>query len=421
MNRSENRQQPRDGSAYTSAVDFETAYRAVESRDRRFDGRVFCGVLSTRVYCRPVCPVPMPERRSVRFFATAAAAEEAGFRACRRCRPESSPDSPDWDVRADLVGRGLRLIADGVVDDGGVEALARRLTVGSRQLHRSFVQELGTGPLAVARSRRARLAKQLLEQTNLPSTDVAFAAGFRSVRSYHETVRRLYGRTPTEVRRRRRGDDPGDGALTLRLGFRPPFSSEAAMQFLAARAVPGMEEAAAGCYRRSLRARDGRGIVVVVGVPPAPKARAAHLALEVVVDEPPEIGRLVQAVRRLFDLDADMAAIDDALAADPALAPSVRGTPGVRLPGAADPFETAVRIVLGQQVSVAGARTFCARIVAAFGEPLERPLGAVTHLFPEPESLEEAPLERVGLTRARAETVRRLGGAVASGRVDLSG
>lgn len=424
MNRSETRQRSLAGPAYTSGVDFETMYRAVESRDPRFDGRVFCGVLSTGVYCRPVCPVPMPRRRSVRFFATAAAAEEAGFRACRRCRPEASPDSPDWDVRADLVGRGLRLIAHGVVDDEGVEGLARRLAIGSRHLHREFVRELGTGPLAVARTRRARLAKQLLEQTNLPSTDIAFAAGFRSVRAYHETVRRLYGRTPTEVRRRRRGDDVragDDGGLTLRLSFRPPFATTALMGFLATRAVPGMESVDGGTYRRSLRVAgpDGGSRGVVVAVTPHPSE--PHVRLEVVVDEPPQLGPVVQAVRRLFDLDADAAAIDEALAGDPALARMVAVEPGVRLPGGAEPFETAVRIVLGQQVSVAGARTFCARLVASFGEPLDRSVGTVSHAFPEPAALAKAPLETIGLTGARAETVRRLAGAVAIGRIDLSG
>ena len=186
---------------------FEVTYRAVEARERRLDGRVFVAVTSTGIYCRPVCPVPMPRREHVVFFRAAAAAEGAGFRACRRCRPETSPDSPDWDVRADLVGRGLRLIADGIVDHDGIDGLARRLSVGSRHLHRAFVQELGTGPLAVARSRRAALAKQLLEQTDLPSTDVAFASGFSSVRSYHDTVRRVYDRTPTEIRTRRRADE----------------------------------------------------------------------------------------------------------------------------------------------------------------------------------------------------------------------
>jgi AraC family transcriptional regulator of adaptative response / DNA-3-methyladenine glycosylase II len=416
MNMSESRQTAPGAGAYTSAVDFEAAYRAVESRDQRFDGRVFCGVLSTGVYCRPICPVPMPGRRRVRFFGTAAAAEEAGFRACRRCRPEASPDSPDWDVRADLVGRGLRLVASGVVDDEGVEGLARRLSVGARQLRRAFVDELGTGPLAVARTHRARLAKQLLEQTDLPSTDVAFAAGFSSVRQYHETVRRLYGRTPTELRRHRRKLDPG-GGLSLRLAFRPPFAADALLSFLTARAVPGLEEVVDGTYRRSLGTRSGGSVVMAV----TPRAGGAHVLLEVAVDEPTELSPVVQAARRLFDLDADAAAIDDLLACDAALRESVVREPGVRLPGAAEPFEQAVRIVLGQQVSVAGARTLCARLVRSHGGALTNPVGTVTHLFPTPEALAEARLTDVGLTRARAESVRRLAEAVAVGKVDLSG
>ncbi|HXJ67209.1 MAG TPA: AlkA N-terminal domain-containing protein [Actinomycetota bacterium] len=414
---SETRQTRPRRRAYTCDVDFETAYRAVESRDARFDGRVFCGVLSTGVYCRPVCPVPMPNRDRVRFFPTAAAAEEEGFRACRRCRPESSPDSPDWDVRADLVGRGLRLIAEGVVDDEGVEGLARRLAVGTRQLHRTFVTELGTGPLAVARTRRARLAKQLLEQTDLPSTEVAFAAGFRSVRQYHDTVRRLYGRPPGEVRRRRRRDDPGEGGPTLRLAARAPFPADPLLAFLGVRAVPGLEELNGRTFRRSLRTRGGGAVVLSL----TPAASSASVALHAAVDEPTELGPVVQAARRLFDLDADPAAIDGVLSRDPALRASVRAVPGLRLPGAADPFETAVRIVLGQQVSVAGARTFCARLVARYGDALEHPAGGITHRFPSPAALAEASLDGVGLTGARVETVRRLAEAVAVGKLDLSG
>ncbi len=417
MNKSETRQTRPCAAAYTCGVDFETAYRAVESRDVRFDRRVFCGVLSTGVYCRPVCPVPMPGRNRVRFFPTAAAAEDAGFRACRRCRPETSPDSPDWDVRADLVGRGLRLIADGVVDAEGVEGLARRLAVGSRQLHRTFLAELGTGPLAVARTRRARLAKQLLEQTDLPSTDVAFAAGFRSVRQYHDAVRRLYGRTPGEIRSRRRRDDAGAGGLALRLAYRPPLAAAELMRFLGARAVPGLEEFVAGTFRRSLRTRASRAAVLSM----TPHPTVPHVVLEVTVDEPTELGPVVQAARRLFDLDADPAAIDGALAADPVLRAAVATVPGLRLPGAAEPFEMAVRIVIGQQVSVAGARTLTARLVAEFGEPLEHPVGTVTHLFPAARVLAEVSLEGIGLTRSRAETVRRLAEAVAVGKVDLSG
>ena len=240
---------------------FEVTYAAVEARERRLDGRVFVGVTSTGIYCRPVCPVPKPKREHVRFFPAAAAAESAGFRACRRCRPEASPDSPDWDVRSDLVGRGLRLIAEGVVDREGIDGLAGRLSVGSRHLHRAFVQELGTGPLSVTRSRRAALAKQLLEQTDLLSTDVAFAAGFSSVRSYHDTLRRVYGRTPTEIRGRR-PDDVGSEAPELRLAFRPPLAADRLLAFLAARAIPGVESVAGGRYSRAVRSPAGRPVVL---------------------------------------------------------------------------------------------------------------------------------------------------------------
>jgi AraC family transcriptional regulator, regulatory protein of adaptative response / DNA-3-methyladenine glycosylase II len=317
-------------------VDFEALYLAVESRDARFDGRVFVGVLSTGVYCRPVCPAPMPRRDRVRFFPAAAAAEEAGFRACRRCRPE------------------------------------------------------------------------------------AFAAGFASLRAYNAEVLRSYGRPPVEIRRApRRADErpPGGPGLRLRLAYRPPFAGAALLAFLAHRAVPGVEAVEGGTFRRSLRTADGRP--VVIGLTPAPGSN--HVVLEVAVQEVPELAGVVQAARRLLDLDADPAAIDRVLGADPALLPSVRRTPGVRLPGSVDPFELAVRAVLGQSVSVPAARTLAGRLVLRHGTPLERPTGAVTHLFPGPERLAEAALDDVGLTAARAGALRRLAELVALGKLDLSG
>jgi AraC family transcriptional regulator of adaptative response / DNA-3-methyladenine glycosylase II len=246
---------------------------------------------------------------------------------------------------------------------------------------------------------------------------VAFTAGFRSVRQYHDTVRRSYGRTPSEIRARRRRDDAGGGGLALRLAYRPPLAAAGLMRFLEARAVPGLEEASPGVFRRSLRTRSGGAAVLSL----SPHPTAPHVTLEVAVDEPTELGPVVQAARRLFDLDADPAAIDGALAADPALRASVAAAPGLRLPGAADPFELAVRIVIGQQVSVAGARTLTARVVAALGEALDPPAGTVTNLFPDAAVLADAPLEGIGLTRSRAGTVRRLAEAVAVGKIDLSG
>ena len=398
---------------------FEVIYRAVEARERRLDGRVFVAVTSTGIYCRPVCPVPMPRREHVVFFRAAAAAEGAGFRACRRCRPETSPDSPDWDVRADLVGRGLRLIADGVVDREGIDGLARRMSVGSRHLHRAFVQELGTGPLAVARSRRSALAKQLLEQTDLPSTDVAFASGFSSVRSYHDTVRRVYDRTPTEIRTRRRADDVRPDVLELRLAFRPPLAASRLLSFLGARAIPGVEHVDGGRYARAMRTPAGPPMVVELE--PDPTEPVVALRVSGVGGDVPLLAGVVQASRRLFDLDADPEAIDDALAGDPGLCAAVRSAPGTRLPGTTDGFELAVRAIVGQQVSVAGARTTLGRIAERAGELMPATDGPIVRLFPTAERLAGAPREVFGMPGARADAIVALARAVADGDLDLSG
>jgi AraC family transcriptional regulator, regulatory protein of adaptative response / DNA-3-methyladenine glycosylase II len=392
---------------------FEATYRAAATGDPRLDGRLFVAVTSTGIYCRPICPVPMPRPEVVRFFRAAAAAEEEGFRACRRCRPEASPDSPDWDVRADLVGRALRLIAEGVIDTEGVDGLARRLAIGRRQLQRLFVQELGSGPLAIARSRRAGLAKQLLEQTDATSTQIAFAAGFGSVRAYHDTVRRVYGRTPGEIR----ADRPrADAGLSLRLAFRPPLAWNELLGFLAARAVPGLEQVVGDAFVRSVRTADGNGRAIRLARAP----RDDVVVLEVgTLDEVPLLASVVHGARRLLDLDADPVGIDATLAADPTLAPLVAAAPGLRLPGCVDGFELAVRAVVGQQVSVAGARTLLGRLVRRLGEPLERPLGAVTHVFPRAETL--AAATDLGLPGQRTAAVRRLAELVAEGDLDLSG
>jgi AraC family transcriptional regulator of adaptative response / DNA-3-methyladenine glycosylase II len=398
---------------------FEVTYRAVQARERRLDGRVFVGVTSTGIYCRPVCPVPMPRREHVRFFRAAAAAEVAGFRACRRCRPETSPDAPDWDVRADLVGRGLRLIADGVVDRDGIDGLARRLSVGNRHLHRAFVQELGTGPLAVARSRRASLAKQLLEQTDLPSTDVAFSAGFSSVRAYHDTLRRVYDRTPTQIRAARRAGDVRSETPELRLAFRPPLAADRLLGFLGARAIEGVERVGDGRYTRAMRAPGGAPVVIELepdAVEPVVTLRVAGIG-----DDVPLLAGVVQGARRLFDLDADPDAIDATLCEDRALRRLVRAAPGTRLPGTTDGFELVVRAIVGQQVSVAGARTTLARIAARFGEPLAAPAGSIVRLFPTPERLAEANPGSLGMPSARAGAIAALARAVAAGELDLTG
>jgi AraC family transcriptional regulator of adaptative response / DNA-3-methyladenine glycosylase II len=393
---------------------FEATYRAASTGDPRLDGRLFIGVTSTGIYCRPICPVPMPRREVVRFFRAAAAAEEQGFRACRRCRPEASPDSPDWDTRADVVGRGLRLIAEGVVDADGVAGLARRLSVGRRQLQRMFVAELGSGPLAVARSRRAGLAKQLLEQTDAPSTQVAFAAGFGSVRAYHDTLRRLYGQSPREIRTRR--TEMTDGGLALRLAYRPPLAWDALLGFLRARAIPAVEEADGDGFVRAVRTGNETGIVLRLA-PNSPDSSVV-LRLEAIEDVPVLAG-IVQGARRLLDLDADPAAIDDALRADPALETLVSRTLGLRLPGCFDGFELAVRAIVGQQVSVAGARTTLGKLVRRLGKPLAHPVGSVTHLFPSPQTF--ATAADLGMPSTRADAIRRLAELVLEGELELSG
>ncbi|MBO4210262.1 bifunctional transcriptional activator/DNA repair enzyme AdaA, partial [Micromonospora echinofusca] len=333
-------------------LDFERCYRAVDSRDQRFDGWFYTGVTSTGIYCRPSCPAVTPKRRNVRFYPSAAAAQGAGFRACRRCRPDTAPGSPEWDVRADVVGRAMRLIADGVVDRDGVPGLASRLGYTERHLHRMLTTELGAGPLALARAQRAQTARTLIETTDLGLAEIAFAAGFGSVRQFNETIREVYAVPPSALRTApgRTPATVGAGTITLRLAYRPPLHVPALLDFLTCRALPGIESVGDGTYRRGLRLPHGPAEVALT---PSPGHVTATLRLADVRDLAPAVARC----RRLFDLDADPVAVDAVLGADPALATLVAAEPGVRLPRAADGFELAVRAVVGQQVSVAGART----------------------------------------------------------------
>ena len=362
-------------------LDPDTCYRAVVARDPRFDGRFFTGVTSTRIYCRPVCPARTPARANMRFFAHAGAAEAAGFRACRRCRPETSPGSPDWNVRADLAARAVRLIADGYVDAHGISGLAARLAVTQRHLHRLLVAELGAGPQALARTARLQTARRLLAETSLPVTEVAFASGFSSVRQFNASVRESSGRTPTELRARARktsarrtgpgrlGARDGAGApgtwLSLRLACREPFDAAAWLGFLAARAIPGVEQVTADRYARTVRTAAGPGIIELI-----PRPGQGHVLLRARLSGLGAVGPVVGGARRLLDADADPAAIGAALAADELIAPLAAARPGLRVPGAYDGFELAVRAVLGQQVSVAAASTFAGRLAARLGVPL---------------------------------------------------
>src|SRR3954462_2392420 len=396
-------------------LDAEHCYRAVTSRDPRFDGWFVTAVHSTGIYCRPSCPARTPLQRNVSFHTTSAAAQAAGFRACRRCRPDAVPGSPEWDVRADVVARAMRLIADGEVERGGVGGLAARLGYSERQLHRLLTTELGVGPLSLARAQRAQTARLLIETTLLPMADVAFAAGFASIRQFNDTVRAVFGTTPSALRPATpRSDGGAPGWLTLRLAARAPFAADEVLLFLGAHATPGLEEWDGTTFSRVLDLPHGPA---VVRLSPAPDGVAAVIA-RLRLTELRDLGVAVARCRRLLDLDADPAAVDAVLGSDPALAPLVAGAPGRRVPAAPDADELAVRAVLGQQVSVAGARTLTARLLDA-GTPLPEPVGTLTHAFPRAPALAEADLSAVGLTGARRRTVHALSASLGDGSIAL--
>jgi AraC family transcriptional regulator, regulatory protein of adaptative response / DNA-3-methyladenine glycosylase II len=394
-------------------VDTDLCYRAVQSRDSRFDGWFYTAVTTTRIYCRPSCPALTPKRSNVRFYPSAAAAQAAGFRACKRCRPDASPGSPEWDLRADLVGRAMRLIGDGVVDREGVTGLARRLGYSERHLHRQLVAEVGAGPIAVARAQRAQTARVLLETSDLPISDVAFAAGFTSIRQFNDTVREVFAVTPTELRRVRHGrNDRTPGTLALRLPYRAPIDLPGLFRFLAARAVPGVEEYDDGVYRRSLALPHGAAVVEL-------SAAGDHVRCVLRLTDVRDLTAAVQRCRRLLDLDADPVAVAAALGADPLLGRLVAGTPGRRVPGHVDGGELAVRAVLGQQVTVAAARTLAGRLATRHGAELAAPLGGVTRLFPDMATLADADLDDLGMPASRRRAIGTLAGALAVGKVAI--
>ncbi|MCG7202589.1 AlkA N-terminal domain-containing protein [Streptomyces arenae] len=394
-------------------LDREHCVRAVQSKDARFDGWFFTAVLTTRIYCRPSCPVVPPKPANMTFYPSAAACQQAGFRACKRCRPDTSPGSPEWNQRADLVARAMRLIADGVVDREGVPGLATRLGYSPRQVERQLLAELGAGPLALARAQRAQTARLLIETTALPMAEIAFAAGFSSIRTFNDTVREVFALSPTELRDRRpKSAQLAPGTLTLRLPFRAPLNPDNLFGHLAATAVPGVEEWRDGAYRRTLRLPYGHGIAALT---PGPDHIACRLTLSDLRDLPVAISRC----RRLLDLDADPVAVDDQLRSDPVLAPLVDKAPGRRVPRTVDEAEFAVRAVLGQQVSTAAARTHAARLVTAHGTPVDDPEGGLTHLFPSPEALAEVPPESLAMPRTRRTTFTTLVAQLADGSLHL--
>ena len=401
----------------TPIPDFDQCYRAVASRDARFDGWFFTAVTSTGIYCRPSCPALTPKRSNVRFYPSAAAAQQAGFRACMRCRPDATPGSPEWDTRADVVGRAMRLIADGVVDREGVAGLAARLGYTERHLVRMLTAEVGASPIALARAQRAQTARILIETTDLRFTDIAFAAGFGSVRQFNDTIRAVYAASPSQLRANAQRDSPasrgpGGVTLTLRLAYREPLAVGPLLAFLALRALPGVEEVADGTYHRTLRLPHGPGVVTLT-------PGAGHVAATLRLSDLRDLAPAVTRCRRLLDLDADPVAVDQVLGADAALAPDVATTPGVRVPRSVDGFEMACRAIVGQRISVASARRVLGRMVAALGDPIDPGEPPLTRLFPEPEVVAKAPDEALPMPAARRRTIRALAAAVARGDIDL--
>jgi AraC family transcriptional regulator of adaptative response / DNA-3-methyladenine glycosylase II len=415
----------------------DSRYEAVSSRDARFDGVFFFAVSTTGIYCRPSCPAITPKRKNVSFFPTAAAAQGAGFRACRRCRPDSVPGSADWNARADVVGRAIRLIGDGIVDREGVAGLATRLGYSARQVQRQLNAELGAGPIALARAQRGHTARVLLQTTSMQAADIAFAAGFASVRQFNETIREIYAATPTELRAARPardarfgpGGESGAAGVPLRLAYRGAYAAAQVFDFLAARALAGVEEVSgepgARTYRRTLRLPHGAGIAEVGERPGGSAGRGESgggwLECRLHLGDLRDLTTATQRVRRLFDLDADPFAVTERLGADPELAPLVAARPKLRAPGAADPEELAVRAVLGE--GTAAARRYGDALVAAYGEPLPTASGSLTRLFPRAADLAAGStgggLGTTGLPEERCETLRTLAAALGDGSVVL--
>lgn len=386
-------------------LDRETCYRALLARDPRFDGRFFIAVKTTGIYCRPICPARAPRIENCTFYVTAAAAQMAGYRSCLRCRPELSPDLAVWRGSSDAVMRALALIADGALDAAPVESLAKQLGLGARQLRRLFNEHVGVSPIGVAQTRRLLFAKQLINDTDLPMIQIAMLAGFKSVRRFNDTFLARYRRSPRELRRRA-GSGP---AIRIFLPYRPPYDWVAMLEHLARRAIDGVEVVAAGRYRRTLYCAGRVGIVEV-----AHATRRDGLDVTLSNADPCALPTVVRQVRRLFDLTADIATISAQLAAtDPMLARLIGNRPGLRVPGGWDPFELAIRAVLGQQVTLDAARQLAAKLVATFGTKLDSSGDLyLSHLFPTPEQLARAAVAAIGMPRARARTISRLAEAV---------
>lgn len=395
-------------------LDPDRCYRAAKSRDERFDGWFYIAVRTTGIYCRPSCPAITPMRKNVDFYPSAAAAQQHGFRACKRCRPDAAPGSPEWDTRSDVVARAMRLIADGVVDRDGVAGLAGRVSYSSRHLTRVLTEELGAGPLSLARAQRAQTARILIETSDMTMTDIAFAAGFGSVRQFNDTIRDVFASSPSDLRRRSSVGSAAEqpGAVAVRLATRQPFAGDELFSFLAARAVPGVEHWDGTTLRRALDLPRGHGTVAL-------RLDGGSVRAEFVLSDWRDLAPAVGRVRRLLDLNADPVAIDEALGADATLRSLVGATPGRRAPGSVDPFETAVRGIIGQQVSVSGARTVTGRIVAAVAEEIAVHDPILTHVFPSPEQLASADVSHFSMPKSRVSTIQLLARRVADGDLVL--
>jgi AraC family transcriptional regulator of adaptative response / DNA-3-methyladenine glycosylase II len=400
--------------------DTEACYRALKSRDRRFDGVFYTAVRTTGIYCRPSCPAITPKLANVTFYPSAAAAQQAGYRACKRCLPDATPGSPEWDLAADVAGRAMRLISDGTVERDGVDGLASRLGYSTRQLNRLVTGAFGAGPLALARARRAQTARVLVETTAMSFADVAFASGFSSIRQFNDTVREVYAATPTQLRGRRGGAGASgratSGSITTRLGVREPFAGQELLDFLALRAVRGVEAVGEGWYERTLALPHGPGVIRVQLV----DRPAGYVPCRLTLSDARDLAPALERTRRLLDADCDPIAVDEQLGGDKHLAPLVRRRPGLRVPGHVDGVELAARAVLGQQVSVVAARTLAARLVSELGEPIELAgEHQVTHLFPNAEALAAVDPEEVAMPRSRGRALATVAAAIADGSVVL--
>ena len=397
-------------------LDWQICSRARVTRDARFDGKFFIAVLSTGIYCRPTCPVRTLAESSVRYYPSAAAAAEAGFRPCLRCRPESCPGTPAWLGTSTTVSRALRLIGESGLEDGGVEVLAERLGVGSRHLRRLFLRHLGATPIAVAQTRRLHFAKKLIDETSLPMNQIALASGFGCVRRFNAGIRKVYHRTPTQIRRlARQKEIQSENQYLFHLHFRPPYHWRGMLDFLVARATPGVEVVESDSYRRTISLNGSDGYFEV-----SPDQGRDALLVRIDFGDPHSLFFIIERIRAMFDLNADWLAIVQSLRSDPVLAGRVEADPGLRVLGCWNGFEIATRAILGQQITVKGATVLAGRMVSRFGKPFCGARG-LTHLFPPPEVLADAKLGDIGLTGARAETIQALARAVCGGKINFEG